>query len=454
MLAQPSLSDVRAGLSDVRTERARRSLSYFVPFLTPSYREPRHLAPLIERLERAVNGERQFVVCHAPPRHAKTETVLHFVSWGLRRNPALTFAYATYADRLARSKSRKAMVLAERAGIRLESKTLNEWRTAEGGGLLAGGIGGPLTGHGLNCAVVDDPVKNRIEAESKTYRERNWDWMNDVLLTRIEPGGSVFVFMTRWHPDDLSGRLIREGWDHICLPAINAAGEALWPERWPVEELERKKKKVGAYTWASLFQGQPRPRGGAVFGESHTYSELPTVYQAGFGVDLAYTSKTSSDFSVAVKMLKANGKKYVVGVLRKQVRAPKFKRYCRRLHRREQGAPWRFYGSGTETGSADFFNEEPRPVPLQILPTKGDKLVRAQHYAAEWNAGNILVPKSAPWLDAFLAEHAGFTGKDGDEDDQVDAAVAANDVLDDGADMEIDERPAIPKRTGLAAQEM
>ena len=94
-------------------------------------------------------------------------------------------------------------------------------------------------------------------------------------------------------------------------------------------------------------------------------------------------------------------------------------------------------------------------MPLQILPPKGDKFVRAQNYAAEWNAGNILVPKFAPWLDAFLSEHAGFTGKDGDEDDQVDAAVACNDVLSDGAGTEdIDERPRTPKRSGLAAEEM
>jgi predicted phage terminase large subunit-like protein len=441
-------------LEDIRAERARRSLSYFVPHTSPEYMEPKHLAPLIECFEKALRGEPQYVVCHAPPRHSKTETTLHYIPWALKQKPELVFSYSTYGDRLSRSKSRKARMLAERAGVRLVSNSLNEWRTEEGGGLLAGGVGGPLVGYGVNIAIVDDPIKDRLQAESPAYRERLWDWFNDVLFSRIEPEGSCFVFMTRWHPDDLSGRLAKEGWRYICLPAVNENEEALWPERWPLEALAKKKAR-GAYTWASIYQGSPRPRGGSVFGEAHVYTELPKVYQAGFGLDLSYSAKTSSDYSVVVKMLKDGyGKKYVVDVIRRQVRAPKFKKVCRLLHRREPTAPWRWYGSGTEIGSADFFTEAPRGIPLEIVPAKGDKFIRAQHYAAEWNAGNILVPRSAPWLDDFLAEHASFTGVGDGEDDQVDAAVACNDVLDGGAMEDIETRPVVGRRGGLASLAM
>lgn len=437
-------------LTEIDAEFARRHLLDFVPFQSKKYEAPLHLKPLTDCIELAVAGEPQFVVCHAPPRHAKTETVLHTPAWALKRKPELVFSYSTYADRLSRSKSRKARMLAEASGLVLSTKSLNEWRTVEGGGMLAGGVGGPLTGHGVDVAFVDDPVKNRIEAESATYRERLWDWFNDVLLTRIEPGGSVFVFMTRWHPDDLSGRLIKEGWRSICLPALDEEGRPLWGRRWSAEELQRKRKKVGEYTWASLYQGQPRPRGGTLFGDPSTYTERPRVYRAAFGVDLSYSAKTSSDYSAVVKMVKTGGKVYVVHAARKQVRAPKFKRFCRALHRAERSAPWLWYTSTTEQGVADLFQEGPKSVPLEPRIAKGDKFTRAQRYAAAWNAGDVLLPQSAPWLDDFLAEHATFTGKDGDTDDFVDAAVAAFDLLDEPEE-EIPSEPGRAEPQGLYA---
>lgn len=400
-----------------------------------------------------MRGQPQFVVCHAPPRMAKTESVLHFIPWVLDKRPDWTIGYVTYADRLARAKSRKAQILAETAGIQLATRAKHEWRTTDGGGVLATSIRGTLIGHGLNIAIVDDPVKNRIDAESSTIQQANNEWFDDVLFSRIEPGGSCFVFMHRWTPKDLAGRLVSEGWDYIKLPAINEKGESLWPERWPIAELEKKKKR-STYTWSSIYQGDPKPRGATVFGEPHTYSELPTVYQAGFGVDLSYTAKTSSDWSVVVKMVKAGDKKYVVDVIRKQVRAPKFKKICRRLHRADQSAPWRFYGYGPEVGSADFMNEGPREVPLEIISAPGDKFIRSRAYAEEWNAGNILLPKSARWLDDFVAEHSSFTGVNDPEDDQVDAAAACNDVLDGGGWDEIEEKPKPPKLRGLAGEAM
>lgn len=439
----------------MRTERARRSLLRFIPLLSPKYAEPRHLSPLIERLELAAEGVPQFVVCHAPPRHAKTETVLHYLPWVLQRRPEWTLSYTTYGDRLARSKSRKSMALAEAAGLRLAVRTRNEWRTEQGGGVLAGGIRGPLTGHGVNIGLIDDAVKNRIDAESANQREANWEWFQDVLLTRIEPGGSVFVFMTRWHPDDLSGRLLREGWDSICLPAISDEGAALWPERWSAEALEKKKAQVGIYTWASLYQGQPRPRGGQVFGEPTFYDEKPKVYRAALGVDLAYTKKKSADHSACVTMLlDGTGKKYVVDVIRRQVRVPEFRATLKRQSAFYPGSRGLMYTSTTEQGIVDLMREAPEGFPIDAMVAKGDKFTRAQPYAAEWNAGNVLVPRAAPWLDRFLSEHASFTGVDDPEDDQVDAAVAACDQLTtSGAGMTRTEPPS-PARPGLAGQEM
>lgn len=413
-------------LEEIEEEQARRDLVRFVPLMTPRYTAPTHLAPLLRRFELAVDGKPQRVCCSAPPRHAKSESVFHVPAFALRRRPEMTLSYSTYGDRLSRKGSRKSRALVERAGIPT-SGTINEWRTGEGGGLLSGGVGGPIVGFGIDLAIIDDPIKNRIEAESATYRARLDDWMHDSLLSRIEPGGSVFVFMQRWHQEDLIGQLVREGFEHIHLPALNDEGQALWPERWPADALRARRDEVGEYTWASLYQGQPRARGGRVFGDVHNFEVLPRVYRGASGLDVSYSAKTSSDYTVRVRMLRVGDTYYVVDMQRWQLHptasAPKLKA----LADAHPSEPWRWYLSGTEQGSAGFLRAS---VPkLQALPAVADKFVRSLKYAAAWNAGKVLLPVSAPWLDAFVTEHAGFTGVNDTHDDVIDAAAAAFDAL-------------------------
>jgi predicted phage terminase large subunit-like protein len=425
----------------------------FVPEATPSYDQPLHLKPLLDRVELALQGVPQRICCHAPPRHSKTESMLHIPAFALRQDPTLRFAYCAYGDRLSRSKSRRARAIAQDMGIKLDSTALNEWRTVEGGGLLASGVGGPLTGHGVDFLIIDDPVKNRIEAESSTYRDRLHDWWRDVARTRLEPGGSAFVFMTRWHRDDLIGRLVDEGFEYIKLPAISDEGEALWPERWPIESLKALQKDVGPYTWASLFQGEPRPRGGAVFDGVKTWSKLPTEFRGGIGLDLSYSGKTHSDHSVAVRMIRAGNNFYVTDMIRRQATASAFKVAALAFGKKHPNDSWRWYASGTELGTADFFKQHPG-VPLRAMPAKGDKFTRAVRYAAAWADGRVLLPERAPWVEAFVNEHLNFTGINDKHDDIIDASVAAFDELDSVSGEKISSRPLTPKVRGLAAMDI
>lgn len=424
----------------------------FIPLCTPKFKRPEHLAPYVERLQLALTGNPQRLVVHAPPQHTKTDTTLHGFAWALKRNPQIQLAYSTYGDRLARKKSRRTRSFAERCGVELETTNLNDWTTKAGGGLLATGVCGPLTGFSkIDVLVIDDPYKNRIEAESPVRRQAIEEWFDDVVDTRTWPTSSVLCFMTRWHPDDLAGYLIKNhGFQYICLPALLDDGTALWPDgSWPAPRLVDKQKR-SPYTFASLFQGRPRPRGKSVFGAPTVYAELPKVYRAGFGVDLSYSAKTSSDWSSLVKMLYANGTWYVTEVMRKQVRPSVFKKLCRKRHRREPTARWLWYTSTTETGVADLFTDGPKSVPLEAIIAKGDKYVRALPFAEAWNAGLVQVPAKAPWLDDFLAEVASFTGVDDAEDDQIDAAAACFDLLNED-DGDIPERPrkATPQPGGL-----
>ena len=205
-----------------------------------------------------------------PPRHGKTETVMHAIARILARHPEWMIAYVSYAADIARSKSRQIRDYAAAAGVELrqDSKALHEWRTPQGGGVLATGVGGPLTGHGVRLLVVDDPFKNRQDADSPLIRERTWSWFTSTAMTRIEPGGSALVVHTRWHRDDLIGRCSRDeevAWEVTSLPALSASGCALWPERWPVAALLRRRAEVGEYDWDSLFQQSPKVRKGLVY---------------------------------------------------------------------------------------------------------------------------------------------------------------------------------------------
>lgn len=426
MQGAPSLGELERML-------ALKSLVDWVPYLSHRYAPPEHLRPLTDAIEDAVlGGVEQRIVVHAPPRHAKTETILHAIPWGLRHRPDWVFGYSSYNADITRTKSRAALALARAASIQLEKESVEEWLTPQRGGCVAKGVDQGLTGRGLNVAFVDDAVKDRLEAESARNRERKWDWFQNVLMTRIEPKGSVFVCMTRWHPDDLSGRLLKMGWRYICLPALDGDGRALWPERWPAEALERRRQDVGEYVWASLFQGTPRPRGGQVFGDPWGYGALPNPTlprRHGIGLDFAFTKKTSSDYSALVVMMLCEGYFYVLDVVRVQMRAPEFREIIRAYRARYPTARMRWIASGTEIGVADFLRDA--KLPIETVTAKEDKFIRALAYAAAWNAGRVLVPEdstSHKWVDEYLVEHAEFTGVNDAKDDQVDAAVAAHGV--------------------------
>ena len=403
-------------------------LADFVVRLSPQYMRPDHLQPVVELLERCEREPVRAVVA-CPPRHGKTELLLHAIAWRLLRNPAVRIAYVGYSVDFARSKSRKARWLAQAAGVRIveDAARLEDWRTPAGGGLLATGVGGPLTGHGVDLLLCDDPVKNRVEAESQRHRQMIWEWWTDVAMTRLEPGASAVVVMTRWHEDDLAGRLVREGWPYVRLPALGPDGTALWPARWPADALERIRASIGEYSWASLYMGQPRPRGGALFSGTWTYRTLPEGLRYAVGVDWAYSAKSHADYSAAVVMATDGERYYVVDVLRRQVSLPDWLQALSALRARYPSAAWHTQVAGAEQGVVDMARRE--GIPLRAERAVADKYTRWQPFAAAWAQGIVLVPERAPWLEAYLDELLEATGLGDAHDDQVDASVAAHAAL-------------------------
>ena len=419
----------------------------FIPALEPRWMAPRHLAPIAEAIDRADQGPVSMFAT-TPPRHGKTLLLQFAMVRTLLANPACRIAYCSYAANYANKRSREVRKLYLRAGGRVEkgASLVADWRTGvDEGGFWAAGVGGAFTGEGFDRIFCDDPIKGRAIAESGVERERLWEFFNDDLETRLAPGGSIFVVHTRWTTDDLGGRITSghtspvtgQLYEHIRLPAIRDDGTALWPEMFGVEALRRIEKSKGAYTWASLYMGTPFPRGGRVFGDVHFYGgendpQLPAKLRIAIGIDLAYSAKTSSDYSTLIVLGIDDHvdppKAYVLHVLREQEKAPIFAARVAVVQEGHPGVPATWYYAGVEKGIIDFVGD--MGVDIDARVAAADKFIRSQPVAAAWNAGNVLVPRqsyAAPWVDDFVAELASFTGVKDRHDDQVDALAAAFD---------------------------
>lgn len=404
---------------------------------------PTHLKAIADLIARA-EYEPMRVCISVPPRHGKTELILHSIAWWLQRHPEQTIAYCSYSGDIANGKSVRCRDIALASGvpIRGDMARAGEWRTRSGGGLLATGVGGPLTSHGCNLLIIDDPIKNREEAESPTMRQKVWEWFTSTGMTRLTPKGSVIVVHTRWHGDDLIGRLKKQGgWTVINLPAHDEqTGKWLWPEGgWDGSVLEPRRKDIGEYDWWALFQGEPRPRGGRLFNEP-TFYEKPVLLGGArimMACDPAATAKTHADYSVIVvgSVYMGPDRMPMIDILdvhRVQVEIPKLVQTLQWYQQRYKAAVG-IEAVGGFKGVPQTLRQSLRGVRIIDIKPVQDKFTRSLPAAAAYNSGRIRVPgvrgadgvlgadPSRPWLGVFLSELGDFTGIADDYDDQVDA---------------------------------
>lgn len=394
----------------------------------------------------------------APPQHGKTETTLALIAFLVLEHPGLRWAYVTYNQKRANAIARKFRVLMASAGG-VCAGTLAQMYLPGGGQILFTSIDGGITGEPVDGAVfIDDPYKGRVGptgADSAARRELVDFTYREAVEPRVHRGASMFLLATRWHPQDLSGTLVEEGWTYINLRAMaegevndngvvvddpngRRVGEALFPAMWPVDALEKKRSRTLDFTWSSLYQGRPRPKGGKVFHEPTYYQALPKQYRGAYGLDLAFTAKTQGDWSACVELWREDraGEDpyyFVIVVNRAQVEAPEFGLTLKACHVRRPRFKMRWRASGPEKGSAQFLRR--LGIPIETKQPPGDKLVSAQDVAAAWNAGHVLVPDPdvfpdcEEWLDPFLAVVSNFTGTSKEKDDDVDALGNAHDAL-------------------------
>lgn len=238
---------------------------------------------LDNKLEAVERGEIDRLMVFMPPRHGKSEKASkRFPAWYMGRNPKRHIIAASYNSDLATDFGREVRNIVGSpefgevfagVGLRQDSRAADRMNTAQGGAYFAVGVGTATTGRGAHLGLIDDPFKDREEADSETQRERVWNWYRSTFFTRLMPGGAIVLIQTRWHEDDLAGRLLElEGkvedggqWTVLDLPALNEAGEALWPEWYDEAALTRIRNTIGQREWSALYMQRPQPDEGGFF---------------------------------------------------------------------------------------------------------------------------------------------------------------------------------------------
>lgn len=236
------------------------------------------IAHELEHIEKVGDRDYKVLLVSCPPRHGKSELCsIGFPAWYLGKNPEKEIITVSYSADLAQDFGGKTRdLVAGEAFKHIFNVTLKEddaakarWRTSGKGSYTSVGVGGAITGRGANVLIFDDPIRNREEAESELIRNKVWDFFTSTAFTRLQPQGVVIVIQTRWHVDDLSGRVLQNQTlagraKIIHLPAIathkelyREEGAALWPEKYPVPALNEIKTTIGPYDWDALYQGSP-----------------------------------------------------------------------------------------------------------------------------------------------------------------------------------------------------
>lgn len=415
----------------------------------------RALAEAMERFSAAIaRGESPRLIVTVPPRHGKSEIVSRrWPVWHLGNHPDHELVLASYGQSLANDMSRDARQVRDDAlelwpGLqaRADKDGVEQWKIVGGrGGYKAVGVGGPLTGSGAHALIIDDPVKDRLEADSPTYRERVWQWYQTVASTRLAPGAGVLVMMTRWHEDDLVGRLLAEeakgrgdSWERIDFPAIaeedetyRRVGEALHPERYAIDVLEQKRRVLGSRNFAALYQQRPVPAQGGTFRREwfdNRYRTDPRSLDLDdhlITCDLTFKGGAGSDYVVFGCWARDGERIYLLDLLRERMDYVTTKRALVDFVARWRHRHPRVLVERKANGDA-LLSDLGRVVPNLIgwsPDAHGSKETRAEVAAARAEAGQLWLPEDAPWVGDYVDEHLTFPA--GKHDDQVDVTSMA-----------------------------
>jgi len=445
-------------------EASYDDFSAFSEFMNPEEPPARHHLFLCDNLMAMSRGEIIRLMISMPPGHAKSTYSSHrFPAWWLGRNPRRRFIQAGHTQKFCEdqlSKPVREIVRSEKfklvfpdVGITRDSNAAGFWALTTGGSYATKGVGQGIAGYRAHCAGVDDPFASREDAESEIVRKKVWDWFSADFTTRLLPRSPMYIVATRWHEDDLCGRVEelhkqRKGypWTIINLPAVagpndplgRAEGEALWPELFDLEYLLALKASIPARDWNSLYQGSPTNEGGGmVKGEIARYDELPRnlpgelpiVRRLTISVDSANKAQERHDYTVVTVWIETTDRRhYLVDVKRTKVEFDDLISLIENTTRAWQNE---FPGVSTailveDRGSGTQYIQQRRGLaPAIIIPieiTNLSKEFRFDGVSPMFGLGEVVLPNRALWLAEYEKEVFEYAGEGSTAyDDQVDS---------------------------------
>lgn len=423
-------------------KQAATSLAKYIDYLGLCPPPSRHHKLLIEKLEGVVCGAIPRLMVWMPPGSAKsTYASVLFPPYYMGRHPTASVLGVSNTTELAERFSRRARNIVAssrfanifRFGCSEDTKSAGSWENERGGEFFAAGIGSAIAGRRAGLGLIDDPVKSREEADSERVREKHWDWYLNDFLTRLLPNAPQIIIQTRWHEDDLSGRILaREAsrWAVLKLPMLagegdplgRQPGDRLWPEWFTDDQVQTA--KMDSRAWNALYQQDPSPEDGEYFKREwfNEYDRHPSGMHI-YGASDYAVSEGMGDYSEhGIFGLDFNGDLYLLDWWRGQVESSQWiERQCDLI---ATYSPLIWFGEKgviqkvIEPALKRRMQERNTLCRLEWLPSVTDKSVRARPFQARAAMGNVFIPKFASWLPELMSQLMKFPA--GKYDDGVD----------------------------------
>lgn len=444
-------------LNEMMLDLARSKVINFAKFTKEDYEINWHHKKICSALDKMVTGETKRLMIFMPPRTGKSELVSRrFPAFLLGKKPDTQIIAASYSADLASRMNRDvqriiddekySMIFPETKlfGKNIRSVANGSWLrnsdifevVGHRGVYRSAGVGGGITGMGANFAIIDDPIKDQKEADSPTFRQNVWDWFTSTLLTRLEKDACILITLTRWHEDDLAGRILAQpdhGFEIVNFPMIKDSnddndpreiGDVLWPNKYDADACAEIRRSTGARVWSSLYQQRPTALEGGIFKRSwfKFYNALPDRFDEIIDSwDLPFKDTSSSDFAVGQKWGRVGGRFYLIDLVRGRMDFPAAHKAITAF--RSKRIPNVVLIEDKANGAAIISTlKDDIPGVIGFSPDSS-KEARAHSVSAMFEAGNVYFPHDSPWLSDYLDEMVNFPRAR--NDDQVDSTVQA-----------------------------
>ena len=430
--------------------KAKDDFLSFVKCVWPEFIEGAHHRHIAKKFNDLATGKITRLIVNMPPRHTKSEFASYLLpAWMVGRNPKLKIIQATHTGELAIRFGRKAKTLIDseeyakifETSLREDSQAAGRWETAQGGEYFAAGVGGAITGRGADLLIIDDPHSEQ-DALSPTAMENAYEWYTSGPRQRLQPGGKIILVMTRWSKKDLTGILLKnqkeikgDQWEVVEFPAILDHGdkpEAVWPEYWKLDELEKVKATLPVGKWNAQWMQRPTSEEGAIIKREWwrlwDYDEPPNLHYVIQSYDTAYLKKETADFSAITTWgvfypdEDSPANLILVDAIKGRYEFPELRRIA--LDQYKYWNPESVIIEAKAAGLPLTYELRQMDIPVQnFTPRRGnDKHVRVNTCAPLFESGMIWAPDQK-FAEEVIEECAAFPH--GDHDDLVDSMTQA-----------------------------